>query len=98
MAARPLLYSMPISHYCISADRMLAFKGVPFDTQYVPYHDKTELIKATGKDYVPTLIWEGKPVVWSAIPDFLEREGPKPPFSRWGRTGPLTVLRPWDHQ
>ena len=64
MAARPVLYSMPISHYCISADRMLAFKGVPFDARYVPYHDKTELIKATGQDYVPTLVWDGKPVMW----------------------------------
>src|SRR4030066_2269243 len=27
---RPVLYSMPISHWCVSADRMLAFKGVAF--------------------------------------------------------------------
>lgn len=31
MASRPVLYSMPISHYCVSADRMLAFKDVGFD-------------------------------------------------------------------
>src|SRR6266581_4191768 len=43
MASRPLLYSMDISHYCVAADRMLAFKGVEFDTRYVPYHDKREL-------------------------------------------------------
>ena len=80
MAARPVLYSMPISHYCISADRMLAFKRVPFDTRYVPYHDKTELIKATGQDYVPTLVWDGKPVMWYDIPDFLERQKASPTF------------------
>ena len=45
--ARPVLYSMGISHWCIAADRMLAFKDVAFDTKPVPYHDKTELIAAT---------------------------------------------------
>ena len=98
MAARPVLYSMPISHYCISADRMLAFKGVPFDARYVPYHDKTELIKATGQDYVPTLVWEGKPVMWYDIPDFLERQKPSPTFYPWNNKGlPLTVEE-WGHQ
>ena len=63
MASRPLLYSMDISHYCIAADRMLAFKGVDFETRYAPYHDRQEVLKATGQDYVPTLIWEGKPVM-----------------------------------
>jgi len=76
MAARPLLYSMPISHYCISADRMLAFKGVPFDTRYVPYHDKSDLIKATGQDYVPTLVWD------------LGQEGPRLDAGTLGTPGP----------
>ncbi|TLZ79636.1 MAG: hypothetical protein E6K07_03345 [Methanobacteriota archaeon] len=83
MASRPLLYSMDISHYCIAADRMLAFKGVEFDIRPVPYHDKQELIKATGQDYVPTLIWDGKTVTWSEIPDFLEGKASRP---HW-RTG-----------
>src|SRR5216684_1989922 len=98
MAARPLLYSMPISHYCISADRMLAFKGVPFDTRYVPYHDKTELIKATGQDYVPTLVWDGKPVLWSDIPDFLEKVRPKPTLYAYGNKGLAVTLEHWGHQ
>src|SRR3989304_2880591 len=85
MASRPTLYSMPISHWCISADRMLAFKGVPFDTTYVPYHDKTELIAARGQDYVPTLVWDGKPVMWYDIPDFLERERPGATLDPWGQ-------------
>src|SRR5437660_6429895 len=93
MAARPLLYSMPISHYCISADRMLAFKGVPSDTRYVPYHDKSELIKATGQDYVPTLVWDGKPVMWYDIPDFLEKAQPKPTLYPWARRA---SPRPWN--
>src|SRR5438270_9064169 len=97
MAARPLLYSMPISHYCVSADRMLAFKEMPFDTRYVPYHDKSELIKATGQDYVPTLVWNGKPVMWYDIPDFLEKAQPKPTLYPSGKKGLATTLEHWGH-
>src|SRR2546428_10338373 len=97
MASRPLLYSMDISHYCIAADRLLAFKGVEFDIRPVPYHDKQDLIKATGQDYVPTLIWDGKTVTWSEIPDFprggppdpdVLPVGPERPRGRIGELGP----------
>ncbi len=98
MSSRPLLYSMPISHYCVCADRMLAFKGIEFDTEYVPYHDKTELIKATGQDYVPTLVWDGKPVMWYDIPEFLEKKKPKPSLYPWKQKGLGTVLENWGHQ
>jgi len=56
MASRPQLFSEPFSHYCAAAERMLAFKKIPFDRVYVSYHDKAELIAATGQDYVPTLM------------------------------------------
>ena len=98
MAVRPALYSMPISHYCVSAERMLAFKGVTFDTVYVPYHDKRELIKATGQDYVPTLIWDGRPVMWHEIPDFLERVRPTPSLYPEGSKALATTLEHWGHQ
>src|SRR5437870_1539893 len=98
MASRPILYSMDISHYCIAADRMLAFKGVEFETRPVPYHDKQELIKATGQDYVPTLIWDGKTVTWSEIPDFLEGVRPTPTFYPWGQKGLAIALEHWGHQ
>ena len=98
MAPRPLLYSMNISHYCISADRMLAFKGIDFDTRGVPYHDKSELIKATGQDYVPTLVWDGKPVMWYDIPDFLEQARPKPTLYPRGQKGLAVALENWGHQ
>jgi len=97
MASRPILYSMPISHWCVSADRMLAFKGVPFDTEYVPYHDKTELIAATGQDYVPTLVWDEKPVMWYDIPDFLEAKRPEPTLYPWGQKGLAVELEQWAH-
>src|SRR3972149_2376615 len=95
--ARHVLYSMPISHWCVSADRMLAFKGVAFDTKYVPYHDKRELIAATGQDYVPTLVWDGKPVMWHDIPDFLEKERPTPTLYPDGQRGLAVVLEQWAH-
>src|SRR3989442_14561139 len=98
MASRPVLYSMPISHYWVCADRTLAFKGVSFDTKYVPYHDKRALIKATGQDYVPTLVWDGKPVMWHDISDCLEREHPKPTLYPWGQKGLAATLENWGHQ
>ena len=98
MGSRPVLYSMPISHYCICADRSLAFKGANFDTVRVPYHDKTELIKATGQDYVPTLVWDGNPVMWYDIPDFLERTTPKPTLYPWNQRGLAATLENWGHQ
>lgn len=97
MASRPVLYSMPISHWCVSADRMLAFKGVAFDTVRVAYHDKRELIAATGQDYVPTLVWDGKPVMWYDIPEFLEKTKPKPSLFPDGWKGVAVAVEQWGH-
>ena len=97
MPERPKLYSMPISHWCVSADRILAFKGVAFDTVYVPYHDKTDLIAATGQDYVPTLVWDGKPVMWHEIPEFLEKKRPKPTLYPDGKKGLAVAIEQWSH-
>lgn len=97
MAAKPVLYSMPISHWCVSADRMLAFKGIEFDTAYVPYHDKAELITATGQDYVPTLLWNGTPVFWYDIPDFLEKQEPSPTLYPNGMRGLAIAIEQWSH-
>ncbi|OGS45859.1 MAG: hypothetical protein A3K66_02395 [Euryarchaeota archaeon RBG_16_67_27] len=98
MAPRVVLYSMSISHYCVSADRMLAFKGIPFETVRVPYHDKRELLAATGQDYVPTLLWDGKPVFWYDFPDFLEATRPEPSLYPDGAKGIAVVLEHWGHQ
>ena len=97
MASRPKLFSMPISHWCVSADRMLAFKGVQFETTLVPYHDRRELIDVTGQDYVPTLLWDGKPVMWYEIPDFLEAEKPTPTLYPYGQKGLATAIEQWSH-
>ncbi len=88
---------MPISHWCVSADRMLAFKGMPFETVYVPYHDKRELIAVTGQDYVPTLVMDDAVVMWYEIPEFLERERPDPTLypDRW--EGVANTIEQWSH-
>ncbi|MFQ5986584.1 MAG: glutathione S-transferase family protein, partial [Thermoplasmata archaeon] len=91
------LYAMPISHWCVSADRMLVFKGVPFQTLYVAYHDKEDLIAATGQDYVPTLIWDGKAVMWYDIPEFLEKEIPEPTLFPDDWRGVAIALERWGH-
>ncbi len=89
---------MPISHYCVSAERILAFKGIEFDNVYVPYHDKRELLEATGQDYVPALRWNGRVVTWESIPEFLEREQPRPTLFPGGQRGVARALEHWGHQ
>ncbi|MFZ0829768.1 MAG: glutathione S-transferase family protein [Thermoplasmata archaeon] len=98
MPGRPTLYGYPISHYCVSAERMLAFKGISFDPIYVPYSDKRELIRATGQDYVPALTWDGKVVTWEGIADFLEDAKPLPTLYPGGARGLARTLENWGHQ
>ena len=88
---------MPISHWCISAERMLAFKGVKFENVYVPYHDKRQLIEATKQDYVPALKWDGKFVAWFDIPEFLERKVKAPPLYPKLEGGLAKVIENWGH-
>ncbi len=98
MPSKPKLYFMPISHYCVSAERILAFKGINFDLIPTTYHDRQELIRATGQDYVPTLKWNGKAIMWYDIPDFLEKTKPKPTLYPEGEKGLAVALENWGHQ
>ena len=98
MVAPRRLYTMPISHYCVSIDRMIAFKGLDVERVPVPYHDKTELLRATGQDYVPALVWDGQVVPWTRIPELLEAHQPAPTLYP-GDWGPVAkVLENWGHQ
>lgn len=98
MVARPTLFTMPISHYCISAERMLAFKGVTAERVRVPYHDKRELLRRTGQDYVPALLWDNTFVPWSEIPRWLDAKIPSPPLFPPGQEGLAETLENWGHQ
>jgi glutathione S-transferase len=98
MADPPRLFYHPISHYCVSADRMLRFKGIPFETVYTRYDDHQELLRRSGQDYIPTLEWEGQFVTWREIPGFLDRTHPKPFLLPPGNAGLARTLEDWGHQ
>ncbi len=98
MAPRVTLYHMPISHYCVCAERILAFKGLRPEIVRVPYHDKRALIAATGQDYVPALVWDGRVVPWTEIPEFLEAQRPTPTLYPNGMRGAAEALDEWGHQ
>jgi glutathione S-transferase len=98
MTERTELYYEPISHYCVSAERMMAFKGIRAKRIYAAYHDRSELLRRTGQDYVPTLIWKGKALTWQNIPGFLDRVCPRPPLLPPGQAGLAHTLENWGHQ
>jgi glutathione S-transferase len=98
MPASRRFFTMPLSHYCVSVDRMLAFKGLPVEKRLVPYHDKAELLSATEQDFVPALLWDGVVVPWTEIPRFLEQQKPSPTLYP-GDSGPVAeVVENWGHQ
>ncbi len=98
MASQVRLYTMPISHYCVSAERMLALKGIRYESVHVPYHDKRRLLRETGQDYVPALRWGRTVVPWKEIPDLLEKKRPLPPLFPAGLAGEAALLQHWAHQ
>ncbi len=98
MADSAVLYYLPLSHYCVSVERMLAFKQIPARRVYAAYHDRQELLRRTGQDYVPTLIWKGQAVTWTEIPEFLDRLRPNPPLLPAGQEGLARTLENWGHQ
>jgi len=98
MADRVELYFLPPSHYCVSVERMLAFKGIHPKIIYAPYNDRSELLERTGQDYVPTLIWNGRAVTWQGIPAFLDHVRPEPPLLPVGQEGLARTLENWGHQ
>jgi glutathione S-transferase len=92
------LFWAPWSHYAICAELQLAIKKAPSTLVRVPYHDKTELLRETGQDYVPELDWDGTMVAWEAIPEFLEGRVPAPTLYPGNQRGVATLLERWGHQ
>ncbi len=98
MPPKVRLYSLPISHYCVSAERMLAFKGVPTEIVPAAYHTRQELLRRTGQDYVPTLLWGRRTVLWHEIPEFLDRVRPEPSLHPAGQEALARAIENWGHQ
>lgn len=99
-AAKPgkvVLWEMRLSHHCVKAEKLLDFKGVPYESRAVPYHDKRELLKASGQDYVPWLQWDGKGVPWYELVDFVEAQVPQPSAFPPGMQGQARLLEQWAH-
>lgn len=92
-----LLYGMDISHYVVAIKRALAYKGIPHEYEYAPYHDRQDLLAVSGQDYVPYLLWEDKGVVWYDIPDFLEAKKPTPSLYPAGQKHLVKIVESWAH-
>jgi glutathione S-transferase len=97
-APRVELYGYDLSPYVVAVERMLAYTQVPHVRVPVAYHDKRALLAATGQDYVPALLWEGRFVRWDEIPEFLERVRPEPALFPAGQKGTARALEDWGHQ
>jgi glutathione S-transferase len=91
------LYQEAFSHYCVKARKLLDHKGIAYDVREVGYHDKRELLKASGQDYVPWLQWGDEGVRWDRIVDFVEAKVPQPSAFPPGMEGPSRVLEQWSH-
>jgi glutathione S-transferase len=93
-----LLYGMDLSHYVVKAKRILEFKGIPYELEYAPYHDRQDLLKVSGQDYVPFLLWEDEGVRWPQIPDFLEAKKPAPSIYPHGSRNLARIVEQWAHE
>lgn len=92
-----VLYQEPFSHWCIKVKKILNYKGLKYEIRDVGYHDKRELIKATGQDYVPAIVNNGQVVTYPDIPDFLEKLAPSPSIYPNGTRALAKAIENWAH-
>jgi len=92
-----IFYGEPFSHWCVKAKKIMDYKKIPYETKIVSYHDKRELIKATGQDYVPALVNDGQVITYPHVPDFLEKLQPNPTIYPEGTEALAKVLENWAH-
>jgi glutathione S-transferase len=95
--AKVVLYQEHFSHHCVKAAKLLDHKGVAYSVREVGYHDKRELLKASGQDYVPWLQWGDEGVAWHELVDFVEGKVPEPSAYPPGLEGPARILEQWSH-
>jgi glutathione S-transferase len=91
------LFQEPFSHWCVKVEKIMRYKGIRYESKSVGYHDKGELIKATGQDYVPALIDDGKIVIYPDVPDYLERLVPNPSIYPDGTRNLAKLIENWAH-
>lgn len=91
------LYQEPFSHWCVKARKILNYKNIKHEIKNVGYHDKRELIKATGQDYVPAIVNDGKIVTYPDIPDYLEQMVPNPSIYPNGTRAVAKAIENWAH-
>lgn len=96
-APKVTLWGMAYSHHVVKARKLLDFKSVDHAFQPVPYHDKRELLKASGQDYVPWLQWDGQGVPWYELVDFVEAKVPTPTAFPSGLKGQARIVEQWAH-
>lgn len=92
-----LLYGMDLSHYVVKVKKILDHKGIAYEYEYAPYHDRQDLLAVSGQDYVPYLLWEDKGVAWYDIPDFLEQKKATPTIYPGGQRNVARILEQWAH-
>jgi len=90
-------YQEPFSHWCIKAKKIMDYKKIKYETKNVGYHDKRELLNATGQDYVPAIINDGKIITYPDIPDFLEEFQPNPTIYPDGTKALTKAIENWAH-
>lgn len=90
-------FQEPFSHWCVKVRKILNYKGLKYELKNVGYHDKRELIKATGQDYVPALINDDQIITYPDIPDYLEKLAPNPTIYPNGTWALTRALENWAH-
>lgn len=91
------VFQEPFSHWCVKVRKILDYKHIRYESKTVSYHDKRELMKATGQDYVPAIVEDGEIVTYPNIPDFLEHLSPTPSIFPDGTRAVAKLIENWTH-
>jgi glutathione S-transferase len=90
-------FQEPFSHWCVKTKKILDYKKLKYHVRNVGYHDKRELIKVTGQDYVPAIVNNGQIITYPEVPDFLEEFAPNPTIYPNGTRALAKTLENWAH-
>lgn len=90
-------FQEPFSHWCVKVRKILDYKQLKYEVKDVHYHDKRELLKATGQDYVPAIVNDGKIITYPDIPDYLEELAPSPSIYPNETKALAKLMENWAH-